>query len=186
MKEVISLKKFEFNLPVENDEIKNLKLKDIVYLNGIIVTARDQAHQRIFDIITGNKSIPDFLKKLNGMAIYHCGPIIKCQEENYEFISGGPTTSQRMDKIINKIVKPLNIKFIIGKGGMENLNTDKNQVVYLSFTGGCGAIVREKVKEIKHVEWLDLGMCEALWFLLVENFGPLIVTQAQGKNLYNK
>jgi tartrate dehydratase beta subunit/fumarate hydratase class I family protein len=42
----------------------------------------------------------------------------------------------------------------------------------------------EVVKEVLDVEWKDLGLCEAVWFLKVEKLGPLIVSQINGKSLY--
>ncbi|MBY9006368.1 MAG: fumarate hydratase C-terminal domain-containing protein [Candidatus Lokiarchaeota archaeon] len=175
--------KYNLNLPIKKEDLKNLKLKDIVFLNGIIITARDQAHKRIIELSKKGK-LPEELKNLQGLAIYHCGPIIKECENRYILISGGPTTSQRMNFLQNDVVDILKIKLIIGKGGMKNLRTENYHVTYLSFTGGCGAIINKKVKEITKVIWKDLGLCEAIWFLKVENFGPLIVTQLDGKSMY--
>lgn len=179
--------RYDLNLPVQDDDVRKLKIGDIVYLSGILITARDLAHKRIIEYIDNGKSLPESFEQLKGSAIYHCGPIIKEFENKYEVISGGPTTSQRMDSLENEVVKHLNIKFIIGKGGMRNLDTKNNNVVYLSYTGGCGAIVNEKIQEITHHEWKDLGICEAIWFLKVKDFGPLIVAQDKFENsLYKK
>ena len=41
------------------------------------------------------------------------------------------------------------------------------------------------IKNVKAVEWLDLGMPEALWILEVENFGPITVAiDSHGNNLF--
>ena len=177
--------KHELNLPVEDKDLDELKIGDIIYLNGILITARDQVHKRIVDYIKNKKDLPASFKKLKGSAIYHCGPIIKESNGTYQIISGGPTTSQRMDDLENDVVKILGVKFVIGKGGMKNLDTKGNNVVYLSFTGGCGAIIDKKIEEIINVEWKDLGICEAAWFLKVKDFGPLIVSQdTKGNSLY--
>ncbi|MBD3193940.1 MAG: fumarate hydratase [Candidatus Lokiarchaeota archaeon] len=177
--------KANISLPIEDERVmSSLKIGDYVFLNGTIITARDQAHKRILEYQKQNKDLPESLKKINGSALYHCGPIIKCEDNTYRFISGGPTTSQRMDKMENDVIRLLGIKFVIGKGGMNSLNTKNNKVVYLSYTGGCGAIVQERIEYIENVIWKDLGLCEAIWFLKVKEFGPLIITQANGKNLY--
>jgi fumarate hydratase subunit beta len=176
---------YKINLPVDKDQIKKLKVGDVVYLNGTIITARDQVHKRIIEFNKQGKSLPENFYGLKGSAIYHCGPIIVERGGNYKIISGGPTTSQRMDDLENEIIKLLNISFIIGKGGMKNLKTKNLHVAYLSYTGGCGAIINQKIKKIKAVEWKDLGLCEAVWFLEVQDFGPLIVAQdSHGKSLY--
>ncbi|MGV9171156.1 MAG: FumA C-terminus/TtdB family hydratase beta subunit [Promethearchaeia archaeon] len=176
---------YKLNLPVQKKELTPLQVGDIVYLNGEIVTGRDQVHKRIIDYKNQGKKIPERFYGLKGCGIYHCGPIIEEKNGNYQVISGGPTTSQRMDHLENEVVSLLGIRFIIGKGGMKNLKTKDLQVAYLSYTGGCGAIINQKIKKIKHVEWKDLGLCEAAWFLKVEEFGPLIVAQdVHGKSLY--
>lgn len=43
----------------------------------------------------------------------------------------------------------------------------------------------DKVKKIKSVKWLELGIPEAIWELEVKDFGPLIVAMdSHGGNLY--
>ena len=177
--------KHELNLPVEDKDLINLKIGDIVYLNGILITARDQVHKRIVEYFKNKKELPASFKNLKGSAIYHCGPIIKESNGTYQIISGGPTTSQRMDDFENDVVKILGIKLVIGKGGMKNLDTKGNKIAYLSYTGGCGAIIHKKIEKIIDVEWKDFGTCEAVWILKVKDFGPLIVSQdASGNSLY--
>lgn len=177
--------KHELSLPVKDKDVEKLKIGDIVYLHGVLITARDQVHKRIVDYIKKGEELPNTFKNLKGSAIYHCGPIIKESGGKYQVISGGPTTSQRMDVLENEVVQALGVKLVIGKGGMKNLDTKRNKVVYLSYTGGCGAIINKKIEEIVSVEWKDLGICEAVWFLKVKDFGPLIVSQdTSGNSLY--
>jgi fumarate hydratase subunit beta len=175
--------KHNIELPVSPDKLKKLKLADIIFLNGTIITARDQAHKRIIKLNKKN-SLPSVFEPLENSAIYHCGPIIQKKGDTYQILSGGPTTSQRMDSLENEVIDILKVKFIIGKGGMRNLNTKDYRVVYLSYTGGCGAIINKKINKIEKILWEDLGKCEAIYFLDVVNFGPLIVTQINGRTLY--
>jgi fumarate hydratase subunit beta len=173
------------DLPIHPQEFESIALGDVVYLNGTIITARDQAHARIIELNkTGN--LPPSFNSVKNSAIYHCGPLIEERENEYRLISAGPTTSQRMDPLENDVVEILGVNFIIGKGGMRNLATEKYRVAYLSYPGGCGAIVNQKVTKITDVEWKDLGLCEAVWFLEVREFGPLIVSQINGESLYEK
>ncbi|MHA1150323.1 MAG: FumA C-terminus/TtdB family hydratase beta subunit [Promethearchaeota archaeon] len=169
--------KHKITLPILDSQVRELKIGDLVFLSGLLITARDQAHRRINDYINLNKPLPREFSRLKGSAIYHCGPIMKECNSKYEFISGGPTTSQRLDLYANNVISKLGIKLVIGKGGMKNLDIESNTVAYLSFTGGCGAIVNQKIESVIHVEWTDLGLCEAVWFLKVKDLGPLIVTQ---------
>jgi len=175
--------KHNIELPAKTENLKALELGDIVFLKGTIITARDQAHKKIIKLSRDN-SLPSIFETLENSAIYHCGPIIQKKGNTYKILSGGPTTSQRMDSLQNEVVDILKVKFIIGKGGMRNLNTENYRVVYLSYTGGCGAIINKKIKKIDKILWKDLGKCEAVYFLDVVNFGPLIVTQINGRTLY--
>ncbi|MHA1819418.1 MAG: FumA C-terminus/TtdB family hydratase beta subunit [Promethearchaeota archaeon] len=176
-------------LPVLEDEVRELNVGDIVFLNGLIMTGRDHVHKRIVEYIRDNREIPEELKELDGSAIYHCGPIIKEEMSNnkkeYKIYSGGPTTSARMEEFQEKVCNVLNIRLVIGKGGMENTNFKRIGGAYLSFTGGCGAIFVSFIKKVKGVIWEDLGMPEAIWLLEVQDFGPLLVTQdSKGNSLY--
>ena len=166
--------------PVINYDLTNLEVGDVVSISGTIITARDQAHKRIL------KQEPPF--ELKGSALFHAGPIIKQNEDNtYKIVAIGPTTSMRMNPYQAKVLDK-GVKIVIGKGGMDSTvqeSLKRNNALYLVATGGCAALYVNNVKEVTNVNWLDLGVPEALWELKVENFGPLIVgMDAKGNTLY--
>ena len=173
--------------PLVSDEIKELKVGDIVNISGIILTARDQAHKKIIE----EKTPCD----LNGTAIFHAGPIIKENENKnpdshnskFSMVAIGPTTSMRMNPYTPDILK-MGVKIIIGKGGMDDSVANalkKEGAIYLVAVGGCAALYVDSVKKIKNVHWLDLGIPEAIWELEVDDFGPLIVAMdSQGNSLF--
>ena len=82
------------------------------------------------------------------------------------------------------------VRVIVGKGGMGEktaLGCKKCKVIHAVFPGGCAVLAAERVKEVKSVEWLDLGMPEAMWVMRVEKFGPLIVSiDTKGNNLFER
>jgi len=167
---------YHLTLPVTDDQIQQLNVGDIVYLSGIICTGRDQVHKRIVDYKKQNKSLPDRFKTLQGCGIYHMGPIIKKLFENqYQLVSGGPTTSSRMNPYQTDVCQQLGLKIVIGKGGMQNVKWTEIPAIYLAYPGGAGAIAAKFVEKIEAVEWLDLGSPEAAWFLKIREFGPLVV-----------
>ena len=174
-------------LPTSKEIVKDLKIGDIIYISGLICTGRDQVHKKIVNLIKNGKQLPKKFENLNNSAIYHMGPIVKTKSDgSFQIISGGPTTSSRMNLFQDEVCKILNISFVIGKGGMQGVNWDKLSAVYLQFPGGAGAIVSKFIKKVVSVEWKELGP-EAAWFLEVENFGPLIVAiDTQGGNLYKR
>jgi fumarate hydratase subunit beta len=61
----------------------------------------------------------------------------------------------------------------------------KYGAVYGAFTGGAAVLAARAIKNVRSVEWYDLGMPEAMWVLEVEDFGPLTVAiDAHGNNLF--
>ncbi|MHA1612715.1 MAG: FumA C-terminus/TtdB family hydratase beta subunit [Promethearchaeota archaeon] len=180
---------YHLHLPLSDQESKNMDkfhAGDIIYLSGIIGTGRDHVHHRILEYNLSNQSLPDSFHYFSKGAIYHMGPIVKkIQEDEYQIISGGPTTSARMNLMQKDVCRILKPSFVIGKGGMEGVPWRDLDAIYLSFPGGAGAIVSKFIQKIIAVEWLDLGTPEATWFLDIKEFGPLIVSiDTHGQNLY--
>lgn len=169
--------------PVNFEDIKDLKAGNVVNISGKILTARDQAHKRI--IKEGKEKIPC---DLEGAAIFHAGPIITGNNNSgFKMVAIGPTTSMRMNPYEKEVIE-IGAKIIIGKGGMDEkvAKALKDEgAVYFVAVGGCAALYVDSIKEIDNVNWLDLGMPEAIWELKVENFGPLIVAMdSHGNSLF--
>ena len=165
----------ELKTPLKKEDIKKLRLGDELVLTGSIFTARDKAHI---------KAIKEGLPfNAEGLAVYHCGPIIKGKE----VIAAGPTTSSRMNSLEADFIKKTKIKAVIGKAGMDEkvVKAMKNlDCVYLAFTGGAAQLAAKGIKNIEGVYWKELGMAEAIWLLKAEKFGPMIVAIADGKSLF--
>jgi len=176
---------YHLKTPISEEEIRKLRVGDIFYITGTIVTARDQAHRRALEYLRQGKQLPI---NLEGLAIFHCGPVVSREGERWIVLAAGPTTSTRMDIFGDEIIKKLKVRVIIGKGGMGERTTksmEKYGAVYGAFTGGAAVLAAKAVKRVIGVEWLDLGIPEALWIFEVENFGPLIAAiDAHGNNLY--
>ena len=171
--------------PIQDEELESLTIGDIIYLTGYLVTSRDDVHHRL---IKQNKKLP---VDLAGKAIFHAGPImqeIEGQPGKYRVISIGPTTSMRMEKYEKEFIRQIGLKLIVGKGGMGQ-NTAAGcreyKAVHAVFPGGCAVLAANCVEEVERVEWLDLGMPEAMWVMRVKEFGPLIVSiDTKGNNLF--
>lgn len=170
----------KINVPIIDESIADLKIGDVISLTGNILTARDQAHKRILE-----KGAP---RDIEGAAIFHAGPIIKKEDEKYKMVAIGPTTSMRMNPYQSDVIA-MGAKIVIGKGGMDDSVREalvENESVYVVATGGCAALYVDAVEEIESVDWLDLGMPEAIWNLKVKDFGPLIVAMdSEGNSLYD-
>ena len=176
---------YKLRTPISEAEIHQLSVNDTLYVSGTIVTARDQAHKRALEYAERGAALP---VNLEGLAIYHCGPVMQKENDRWITVAAGPTTSTRMEVYEADFIKRFKPRVVIGKGGMGEKTTQamaKYGAVYGAFTGGAAVLAANAVKRVKDVAWLDLGMPEAMWILEVEDFGPLVVAiDSFGKNLY--
>ena len=176
---------YHLKTPISEEEIRKLKVNDVLYITGTIVTARDQAHRRALEYFKQGKPLPI---NLEGLAVFHCGPVVSKEGEKWVAVAAGPTTSTRMDIFEDEFIKNFKVRVVIGKGGMGKRTTDamaKYGAVYGAFTGGAAILAAKAIKNVRGVEWLDLGTPEALWIFEVEDFGPLTVAiDSHGNNLF--
>jgi len=176
---------YKLKTPISEEEIRKLKVNDVLYVTGTIVTARDQAHRRALEYSKEGKPLPI---NLDGLAVFHCGPVVSKEGDKWVAVAAGPTTSTRMDLFEDEFIKDFKVRVVIGKGGMGKKTTDamaKYGAVYGAFTGGAAILAAKAIKNVKNVEWLDLGTPEALWIFEVEEFGPLaIAIDSHGNNIF--
>lgn len=182
---VLLMSIFELTTPISEAQIREIKVNDILYISGTLVTARDQAHRRALEFAQKNERLP---VNLEGLAIFHCGPLVRREGEKWVVVAAGPTTSTRMERVEPEFIRHFMPRIIIGKGGMGEETTNamaKYGVVYGAFTGGAGVLASKAIKKVNNVVWLDLGMPEAMWVFEVAKFGPLIVAiDSHGTNLF--
>jgi len=176
---------YKLKTPITEEQIRKLNVNDTIYITGTMVTARDQAHRRALELAKKGEKIPIDLK---GLAVFHCGPIVKKEGDKWIPVAAGPTTSTRMDIFEDEFIKTFGVRVVVGKGGMGKRTTEAMQkfgAVYGAFTGGAAVLAARAIKNIRAVEWYDLGVPEALWIFEVEEFGPLTVSiDAHGNNLF--
>jgi fumarate hydratase subunit beta len=181
------LKSYEIKTPVSDDVIKHIEIGDFITITGEIILARDEAHKRALEYVKKNKELPF---KLDNAILYHAGPIAKLENENWKIIALGPTTSTRMEMFEPEFIKNFNIKIILGKGGMTGQTITafkKYKVLYGAITGGTSLIWARKIVNVENVEWLDLGIPEALWKIKVNEFGPILVAiDSNGRSIFDK
>ncbi len=178
---------YRLKTPISEEDVRKLRVGDIVYLDGIMVTGRDQVHRRALEL--ASKGEKDKMPmNLEGIALYHCGPIVKKIDDEWKIFGFGPTTSARMDSVEADFIREFGVRLIIGKGGMFEKTTEgmkKYGAAYLAYPGGTSAVATSAVKRVVDVHWLDLGTPEAMWVVEVENFGPTMVAiDSHGNNLF--
>jgi fumarate hydratase subunit beta len=169
------------------DEVRKLRIGDILFLTGTVVTARDAGHRRALELLNKGEKLP---VDLRGLAVYHMGPIVRKIGDDWKVYSAGPTTSTRLETYEAEFLEKTGAKVIVGKGGMGAKTAEACKrlgAAYAIYTGGAGALAAKSIKKVKGVEWLDLGTPEALWILEVETFGPLsVIIDPEGRNHYEE
>ncbi len=166
--------------PISDEDAKNLRSGDYVYITGTIYTARDAAHKRMAEALAEGKPLPIDMKN---NIIYYMGP--SPAREGRPIGSAGPTTSSRMDKYAPDLLD-LGLKGMIGKGKRSDAVKAaimRNGAVYFAAVGGAGALLSQRIKSSEVIAYDDLGT-EAIRRLEVENFPVIVVIDSEGNNLY--
>lgn len=176
---------FHLRTPISEETIRKLSAGDLLHISGTVVTARDQGHRRALELAQKGQELP---MDLDGLVVFHCGPIAKEIEGRWRIFGAGPTTSARMEIFEAEFIEKTGVKVIIGKGGMGERTTramKEHGAVYAAFPGGASVLATKAIREVKGAFWLDLGTPEAMWVFEVEHFGPLLVAiDSYGRNLH--
>lgn len=170
----------KITLPITQDDINSLKAGDSVLLTGTILTGRDAAHKRLFELIEQGKKLPVDIK---GEIIYYVGPAPA--KKGYAVGPAGPTSSYRMDKYTPSLLD-LGLKGMIGKGARSEEVIDsivKNKCVYFAAIGGAAALIAKSIKSEELLCYDDLGT-EAIRRYTVEDFPCIVAVDCEGNNVY--
>jgi tartrate/fumarate subfamily iron-sulfur-dependent hydro-lyase beta chain len=179
------MKMANLTTPITREEVTKLDAGDMVYISGIVYTARDIAHLRLKRLLANKESLPE---DFEGGVIFHAGPVVKKDDGSWRIWVIGPTTSTRMEPYADMVGK-LGVRAIVGKGGMGE-STIKSLAkyggIYLLAAPGCGVVHAKAVKKVLRVHWLeDMGVPEAIWVLEVSNWGPLVVgMDTHGRSIF--
>lgn len=166
--------------PISDEDARDLTAGDYVYISGIIYTARDAAHKRMYEALHNNDELPITMEN---NIIYYMGP--SPAREGRPIGSAGPTTASRMDKYTPSLLD-LGLKGMIGKGKRsEEVQKAivRNDAVYFAAVGGAGALLSKSIIESEVIAYDDLGT-EAIRKLTVKEFPVIVVIDAKGNNLY--
>jgi fumarate hydratase subunit beta len=170
----------EVSPPLSDADVEQLKAGDRVRITGVLYTARDAAHGRLWPLIEAGQPLPIDVR---GQIIYYTGPSPARPGDVVGSI--GPTTGSRMDKFTPALLK-LGLKATIGKGHRGQAVKDalrQHKGVYFGAIGGAGAVLSEYVKKLEVVAYEDLGT-EAIRRLEVENFPLIVINDCHGGDLY--
>ena len=172
----------KINLPLTDDVIKELKAGDSVLISGTMITGRDAAHKRLYELIEKNEELPVNIK---GEVIYYVGPAPA--KPGHAVGPAGPTSSYRMDKYTPALLDR-GLKGMIGKGARNQEVIDsmiKNNVVYFAAIGGAAALISRSIKKVEVLAYEDLGT-EAIYRFEVEDFPAIVAIDSHGNSVLAK
>lgn len=166
----------QLQTPLTKDDIKDLRIGDILELTGTVYTARDAAHKRIQQTLAAGGSAPvDFRDQF----IFYAGPCPTRPGRTMGSIA--PTTSMRMDSFVEMTFQ-LGMLGMIGKGDRSDFVPElcrKYGGVYLLSIGGASAMISNQVKACEVVAYEDLGT-ESVKKLTVEKLRLIVGIDSTG------
>lgn len=198
---------YELDIPISEEAIRALHVGDAVRLSGVMVTGRDAAHKYLIEnfirplTVSGQRAdaVPEserplyeeLRRLLKGSVIYHCGPVVRQDEEGrWHFVAAGPTTSIREEVYEPEVIAHFGLRGVIGKGGMGagTLRAcQEHGAVYFHAVGGAASLIADAVKEVVAVYKKDeFGVPEAFWVIRVENFPVVVTMDTHGRSIHQE
>lgn len=170
-----------YQLPLSEEDLLSLKAGDCICLSGKIYTARDAAHKKIKQLIDANQQLP---LDLENQIIYYVGPTKT--PPGFQYGSGGPTTSSRMDAY-SEMMLMQGMRGAIGKGkrSAETKRLFKEfHAIYFVAIGGAGAYLGQCVKKATPIAFEEL-QSESIQCLEIEEFPVFVGLDLDGNDIYD-
>ncbi len=165
--------------PITEEQIRKLKVGDLVLISGRMVTGRDAVHHHLMS--------HDAPTDLAGTVLYHCGPVVAKDGDSWRITAAGPTTSIREEPYQADIIGKFGIRAVMGKGGMGPrtlAGLQEHGAVYLNAIGGAAQFYARCIDRVTGVSLLELGTPEAMWELEVTDFPAMVTMDSHGNSLH--
>ena len=165
--------------PLTEEQVRALKVGDIVLISGKVFTGRDAVHAHLM------KHEPPV--DLHGSVLYHCGPVVVKEGNGWRVTAAGPTTSIREEPYQADIIKRYGVRAVVGKGGMGAKTLAALQeagAVYLNAIGGAAQFYARAIEGVDDVSLMEFGTPEAMWHLTVKDFPAIVTMDAHGNSLH--
>ena len=184
----VAMDEVQLQTPVAPADVRRLKLGDVVYVTGVIYTAREGVYRKVVD---EGRGLPPSVTRLTNVN-FHCSPAAMVREDgSYAVEAVTATASFRFGTSMPRWFERSGTKVVVGKAGMTERAYREwfvpHGAVYLTTVGyGLGATYGKCIKRVVEVHWLkELGIAQALWVLEVERLGPFLVEgDADGRSLF--
>ena len=174
----MSIREVRLSTTPTPEALAALQLGDIVYLDGLMYTAREGVYMRALE---DKANIPMELPSQSA-ANFHCSPAARINSDgSFDLGAVTATASFRFAKWLPEWMAKTGAKLIVGKGGMSSQDYRDyfvpNGALYLSTVGyGTGALLGRGVERVEAVHWNEeLGIAQAMWVIKCNKMGPFIV-----------
>jgi fumarate hydratase class I len=165
--------------PLTEESVRGLRVGDVALISGEVFTGRDAVHAYLM------KNAPPV--DLRGAVLYHCGPVMLKEGDEWIVKAAGPTTSSREEPYQATVIEKYGVRAVIGKGGMGARTLaalQKSGAVYLNAIGGAAQFYARTVEKVLGVHLMEFGIPEAMWHLRVKNFAAIVTMDAHGHSLH--
>jgi L(+)-tartrate dehydratase beta subunit len=184
----IRMREVHLSTPVGEAELADLELGDVVYLSGVLYTAREGVYRKV---VEQGVPLPPAVTAVTNVN-FHCSPAAAVRPDGtYAVEAVTATASFRFGKSMSRWFERSGARVIVGKAGLTELAYREwfvpHGAVYLTTVGyGMGAAYGQGITRVRDVHWLkELGIAQALWVLDVERLGPFLVEgDRAGRSLF--
>jgi L(+)-tartrate dehydratase beta subunit len=184
----IRMREIHLAMPVGEDELQTLELGDVVYLSGVLYTAREGVYRKVVDHGVPMPASVTAATNVN----FHCSPAAALRADGtYAVEAVTATASFRFGKSMSRWFERSGARVIVGKAGLTELAYREwfvpHGAIYLTTVGyGMGAAYGQGITRVREVHWLEeLGIAQALWVLEVARLGPFLVEgDRAGRSLF--
>jgi fumarate hydratase class I len=172
-------REISLTMPLSEEQVRSLKVGDVVLLNGPMHTGRDTLHHYL--------QTHDAPVDLHGAALYHCGPVALKKGDRWFLNAAGPTTSSREEPYQAEVIRKCGVRAVIGKGGMGAKTLaalQEHGAVYLNAIGGAAQYYTKCITNVDGVDFLEFGIPEAMWHIVVKDFPAIVTMDSHGNSLH--
>ena len=166
--------------PITEEQIRKIRVGDMVVINGAMHTGRDAFHKHVVS--------HGCVTSMKDGVLYHCGPVVlKDAEGDWKITAAGPTTSIREEPYQADVIAQEGVRVVIGKGGMGKKTLDglaKSGAIYVNAIGGAAQFYAKAIKKVTGVDYEEFGLPEAMWHLEVEGFTGICTMDSHGCSLH--
>ena len=151
----VRMDEVELTTPVGSADIGRLKLGDVVYISGVLYTAREGVYRKV---VEQGVDFPASVRALTNVN-FHCSPAATGRPDGtYAVEAVTATASFRFGKSMSRWFERSGAKVVVGKAGLTELAYREwfvpHGAVYLTTVGyGMGAAYGRCITRVVDVHW---------------------------------